>query len=362
MRGLILLLGAVVVMGACPDQTNLLPNPPDPSQTGPYPVIGRTFQNFTGQERDFRIEVWYPAAAVTGPLRVYDTREHLPERYENNIPPGIVDQYCACYSDGIPGVGPFPVILFIHGSGGYRNQAMTQVTHWASRGFVVFAADHPGITLEHALDLGGGFIPDQAGDGRLMLSIIRNIGANPTLSFLDGVVDPSRIAITGQSAGAGATVAIQDEGIVLMPMSGSGTLNQGDSHFVIGGDIDRVIPYASQQASYATSSGAPKRLLGLAQSGHLGTTPDMCFVGRDEGGFIAIAIRFGISEAILFAGLYDGCEEDIHLPPEAVWPPLHFSTSAVLEETLMCDETMAGKLSQIALIYPEAVFEYQETL
>eukprot|EP00479_Gromia_sphaerica_P011743 TRINITY_DN5924_c0_g1_i1.p1 TRINITY_DN5924_c0_g1~~TRINITY_DN5924_c0_g1_i1.p1 ORF type:complete len:89 (-),score=25.70 TRINITY_DN5924_c0_g1_i1:111-377(-) len=87
----------------------------------------------------------------------------------------------------------------------------------------------------------------------------------------------------------------------------------------------------------------------------------MCFVGRDDGGFIAIAIRYGITEAILFEGLYDGCE-DFHLSPEVMWPPLNFATSAALEEVLMCDFTMGPLLGNITQFFPDVIHEYQQQL
>lgn len=47
--------------------------------------------------------------------------------------------------------GPYPVIVFVHGTAGYRYTSLPQMTHWASRGFVVLAADHPGLNLQDLL-------------------------------------------------------------------------------------------------------------------------------------------------------------------------------------------------------------------
>ena len=46
----------------------------------------------------------------------------------------------------------FPVIVFVHGTAGWRSQSLSLVSHWASRGFVVVAADYPGICLHDLLD------------------------------------------------------------------------------------------------------------------------------------------------------------------------------------------------------------------
>ena len=40
-----------------------------------------------------------------------------------------------------------PPVVFVHGTAGFRSQSLEIVTHWASRGFVVIAADHPGLYL-----------------------------------------------------------------------------------------------------------------------------------------------------------------------------------------------------------------------
>ena len=39
------------------------------------------------------------------------------------------------------------MIIFAHGTAGFRHQSLAQMTHWASHGFVVAAVDHPGLKL-----------------------------------------------------------------------------------------------------------------------------------------------------------------------------------------------------------------------
>lgn len=43
--------------------------------------------------------------------------------------------------------GPYPVVVFAHGFSGFSGQSLPQMTHWASRGFVVVSADHPSVGL-----------------------------------------------------------------------------------------------------------------------------------------------------------------------------------------------------------------------
>jgi hypothetical protein len=130
----------------------LLINPEDPALPGPWPVGARTV---TIAERT--TEIWYPAepgsAAGVEP-EVYDIRLYLPPEEQGKIPDDAAPwQACGCYRD-LPldtDHGPYPVIVFIHGTAGFRTQSLTFMTHWASRGFVVVSSDHTGITLADVL-------------------------------------------------------------------------------------------------------------------------------------------------------------------------------------------------------------------
>ena len=85
---------------------------------------------------------------------VYDLREHLPKSEQGKISDSKNPwQACSCYRD-LPideGHGPYPVLVFVHGTAGFRTQSLSQLTHLASRGFVVLAADHPGLMLADIL-------------------------------------------------------------------------------------------------------------------------------------------------------------------------------------------------------------------
>src|SRR5689334_8073519 len=149
--------------------TPLLANPDNPSAHGPWAVGARTI-TIAG----LTTEIWYPAQAGSeaGKDKAhYDLREHLAAADRAKIPDADNPlQPCDCYRD-LPiddAHGPYPLVLFIHGAAGFRNQSVTFMTHWASRGFVVVASDHPGIGLSDVLsgNFGGA---DQAGDARKVL-------------------------------------------------------------------------------------------------------------------------------------------------------------------------------------------------
>src|SRR5579862_2319099 len=127
---------------------SFLPVPADPKARGPWPVGARTVT--IGR---LTAEVWYPAVVGSDagqPAVTYDIRKELPAAEASKIPD--VDnpvQRCDCARD-LPidaAHGPYPIVLFVHGTAAFRTQSLPIVTHWASRGFVVVAADHPGLDL-----------------------------------------------------------------------------------------------------------------------------------------------------------------------------------------------------------------------
>ena len=120
----------------------------DPGVRGPWPVGVQTV-TIDG----LTTEVWYPAKIGSQAGKAYaqyDIREQLPDKDATKIPDAKNPlQNCDCHRD-LPldtEHGKYPVVLFIHGTAAFRTQSLTQMTHWASRGFVVLSADHPKIRL-----------------------------------------------------------------------------------------------------------------------------------------------------------------------------------------------------------------------
>jgi len=349
------------VMG-CPNQS-LYALPLDPSQRGPWPVGARTVTLAT-----LTTEIWYPAPIGSDegmPKIVYDIREHLPAADAAKIPDSDnPPQPCECVRD-LPidaAHGPYPVVLFIHGTAAFRTQSLTFMTHWASRGFVVVAADHPGIQLKDILAASGLNFPqsDQAGDAKKMLAAL----ATPTgdLAFLAGHIDLVRLGMAGHSAGGGAIAGFGAQAQVLIPMAAQGTQPGAAlvSTLVMGAGMDGIDSYSSVQSGYA-SSPARKRLVGLGgDAGHLAFS-DLCAIGADKGGILQIAQNHGITVNPLIATLaQDGCKTG-QLAPDGGWHIVDFASSGVLEETLQCSMTSAAQLAGIATAVPN-VQEYQQSL
>lgn len=332
--------------------------PEDPAARGPWAVGARTID-----VAGYKAEVWYPAPIGSDAGRekvMYDLREQLPAADRAKIPDEDNPlQACDCVRD-LPideGRGPYPLVLFIHGTAGFRTQSLTFMTHWASRGFVVVAADHPGMMLGDVLSGMFGF--HQASQAEEILDALDKPSGDA--AFLDGRLAKGMLAMSGHSAGGGAIGGFGDRARVLIPMAAGGT-SPGTaltSTLVLGGLDDGIAGWSGQENGYASSS-PKKRLVGLGGAGHLAFS-DICFIGRDAGGILQVALDHGVTVPAIVATLgKDGCNPG-QLPPEKAWPIVEYVTAAALEETLACGGASAAKLSATKDTYPD-VAEYQEEL
>jgi hypothetical protein len=346
--------------GSCPG-TTLRPRPADTAARGPWAVGARTVQI-----EGLSAEVWYPAedpGPRVDPV-VYDVRQWLPESEQDKISDADNPwQTCDCHRD-LPldtQSGPYPVILFVHGTAGFRTQSLPHMTHWASRGFVVIAADHPGLQLADLLGLacGAGAVPqDLQGDLALLVAAVR--GEVAGLEAFSDRLDPDRIAATGHSAGGRAVASTGGFAQVVIPMAMRG-VDEGtslQSSLVLGAMEDAVVAFDNQLEGYE-STPAPRRLVGIANTGHLAFS-EMCALRNAAGDdLVTIAQANGICGARLADGLFQ-CDESF-LPDAEAWDVIHFASSAVLEETLHCEPAAAAELSRIEERYP-VVVEFREAL
>lgn len=369
---LALALGATTALPGCDpgdlprtegcDDARLRPIQADTTARGPWTVGVRTVE-----VNGLKVEVWYPAASFSEAAHrpvFYDIRDQLPEAERTRISDEDAPrQPCDCYRDVPPDLanGPYPVVLFLHSQGGFRTQSLPQMLHWASRGFVVLAADHPGARLEDALTQActGDAVPhDMRRDVEAMLAAAR--GHGDALEFLGQRIDGERIAIAGHSLGGIALASFGDLAQVLIPMAAQG-VEPGDelrSTLVLGGTADAVVPYRQQQRGYATSP-APKRLVGLANAGHL-VFSTACTITNSAGeGLGEIATEAGICGA---SQLVTQMQCDPRLLPEGeAWEVIDSVTAAVLEETLHCDAGAAATFETL-LTDHAAVAELREEL
>lgn len=343
------------------DGAPLLALPADTSARGPWPVGART-----ASVGGLTVEVWYPAepgsARGAEPVR-YDIRTSLPASEQGKVPDADNPwQDCECHRD-LPidaAHGPYPAVIFVHGTAGFRSQSLEHVTHWASRGFVVVAADHPGLYLADLIGMLCGVDPPAQDLGGDLDALVAAISAPAgELEFLAGRVDAGRIAMAGHSAGGGAIEGGGDVAQVLIPMAAGGTTAGAAlrSTLVLGAQADKVVPYTSQQDGYDASP-APRRLVGIRNAGHLAFSSLCSLRNADGQDFVEIAQAYDVCGA-QFASLLFDCRDE-YTPDPASWAIVHYATSAALEETLHCSD--AGKnFAELPAKFAE-VGEFREDL
>ncbi len=341
------------------DGAKLLASPADFAERGPWPVGARTVTvgNLT-------VEVWYPAElgsdAGKTPER-YDIRAQLPASEAAKIPDADNPwQPCDCVRD-LPldaAHGPYPVVLFVHGTASFRHQSLHQMTHWASRGFVVVAADHPGLKLGDLLAMAcGGSAPAQnlsADLDAVTAALGTPVGA---LEFLAGHLDMTRIAVAGHSAGAGAAAdAATRPGVrTVISMAGNRATTTGSSLY-LGGLTDGVVAWGQTKTAF-DGAATPRRLVGIANGGHL-TFSDLCETKNGSGkDLLQIASDYQVCGAQLAGFLFD-CDP-MYIDGPAGWEIVNYASSAVLEETLQCKSGVS--LSSIMSTFSD-VAEYKEML
>jgi predicted dienelactone hydrolase len=313
----------------------LLPVPDDPAAPGPWPVGVRTL-TLAG----LRVEVWYPArpgSAVGVTPVAYDLGEELPEADAKRLHAAGVtlpEVPCACFRD-LPldeGHGPYPLVMYAHGLTLFRFASVTLTAHWASRGFVVVAADLPGAMLSDVLSG-----KPRRSNGAVAADAARVLDAAAKEVF-PGHVDVAHVGITGHSLGGEVASRLAAErGEVIISMAERGVEAQKGRKFltlIVGGTEDHVEPFVRQERGFA-SSPEPKRFAAIEGAGHLSFT-DVCSVAGEQGGLYAVAHAAGVKMEGFLAGLADrGCKETKVAAGEA-GAKIKAVTTEVLEEVLTC--------------------------
>jgi len=340
-------------------EASLCAAPEDTSAKGSFAVGARTIQ-----VKKLNVEVWYPAQTPTSLTAVpknYDLRQWLPSGEQKKIPDDKVPpQPCDCFADlPVDKVnGPYPVILFAHGTAAFRTQSLSLMTHLASRGFVVLAADHPGLYLGDLLQFK--FNAQVTTDLQSILSSLRD--ESPETAFLKDSVQLKHIGLIGHSAGGNAVSGgAAWEGVeFLVPMAAGGTKDGTGlrGSLILGGLDDKVVAYNRQQTGFQQSP-APKRLVGISNAGHLAFS-DLCAMKNKDGeDLVQVAQRFKISNAGFATRLWDGCAKG-QLDPLKARQIVNSSVAAGAEEALQCldrSETFKNFKSRFA-----DVAEFQEIL
>ncbi|MCC7541076.1 MAG: hypothetical protein IT379_32960 [Deltaproteobacteria bacterium] len=322
---------------APPTPTPPTPTPPaTPCTDAPYAVPGPYVSGVTTVTIDgATVELWYPAdpGAESGQSpEVYDLRNWLPADSRPLVPEDAPTTFSsAAFRDIAPSeAGPFPLVLFSHGLGGYRLQSSFLTAHLATWGFVVAAPEHEGRNMTAILS--GGLPRDDA--FAQMTATYEWLSAEATRAggTFEGVVDTVRLAVMGHSAGGGAVQALVDESE--LPIAGwvgmaSIAAPEDDSlpALLMAGTEDDIAAETNVRRGFDGLTTPDKRYVAIAGAGHLAFS-DICLIGRERGGVLRIAQDSGIDVPDLVARLaQDGCRPT-DLPAERAWPLIdHFVTA-----------------------------------
>lgn len=265
------------------------PPPPvaAPGDVGPgtpeYAVGRRTIQIAAAPDRTLTVDVWYPVddvdAAGVGPS-VY---EFPGISYPSSV---ALDQPVAS-SDG-----PFPLVVYSHGSGGLRYIAAFFAEALAARGFVVAAPEHTGNTAFDAVTRTTATRAEIArfrpADVQATITGMLAASAEPA-DPLAGRIDAERIGVAGHSAGGyGVLTAVAgykevpadpriDAVVLMAPVVPPQAKGVDVPTMVISGTLDNATTIAEQtERAWRIVPGRPLYRVDLKGAGHH-SFDDACF-------------------------------------------------------------------------------------
>jgi hypothetical protein len=129
------------------------------------------------------------------------------------------------------------------------------------------------------------------------------------------------------------------------------------STLVLGGNADSVVAYQNQVDGYDASP-TPKRLVGIDNAGHLAFS-EVCALQNAEGqNLLEIAVEHGVCGAQLAGGLFQ-CDDGL-TPDEESWAVIDHVTTAVLHETLHCQD-VTDAFADLEGLFP-IVAEFRQDL
>jgi dienelactone hydrolase len=331
--------------------------------TGPFKVGYTTLRM---GDRD--VDVWYPAdaAAIAGkPKATYDQTSPLPENLKSFVPKEFNTVVTmAAFSDVAGSTkGPFPVVLFSHGATAYRMASSGLSAGIASWGFVVVSADYLERGVVTQLPGQAPLTLDPARDRRLMLASLDLVTEenDRSASVLNGIVDQTRVAAVGHSAG-GTTAfdALTDPRVKVAvgwaPAGPSATPAEKPT-MIIGAANDLSVTPAQLAETYG-SLPAPKRRIQIGNAGHNSFT-DLCVVTENGGGMVGFAIENGLVPEIASKQLLNGCEKTA-LTSEQFWPVAQHFTVAELRAGLGIDAQPVGLSAEIARSFPGIPVSFEQ--
>ncbi len=319
---------------------------------GPFTVGVRTL--LLGVEPDRNVEIWYPAVdgSEAGMQRAsYESLDSLPDNLVEPIREAFpelnsVIEMTAYRDLPVSQEGPFPILLFSHGFGGFRQANSLLCAGIASWGFIVASTDH----LERGLAevaLPGTHPGDDRDEEDLlaMIELLEFQNVSPGSPF-EGAINADLVATSGHSAGGGASFGILEnpriDAAIGFAGTGAATNESNKPVMLVAAAGDIAVTEERVREAFAALNG-PKRMVIVAETGHNSFT-DQCPGIRELGGLSALPLP--IPPDLVRLG-DDGCS-DLEYPAElsyAIWQ--HFSV-AHLRDAFGIDEEPLGLGAEIA--------------
>jgi len=233
----------------------------------------------------------------------------------------------------------FPVLVFSHGFGGFRQTSTFHLSHVASWGFVAITPDHleRGIAAQATGTLGGG------AENQDVLDVLNSLDALAAHPELGPVSDLDRVAITGHSAGGSTSgrAAAEDaiDAYITIAAGTPQTVIQKPAMVFIAENDETVAP----ERSYGLFDQLEDALLvNIANAGHNSFT-DSCAGIYDLGGLGMLEALLGAEQV---ARAEDGCKEPA-IRPELAYDVLNHYTVQFLTAQFI-DPAAAGPIVDLS--------------
>ena len=321
------------------------------AERGPY-AVGVVTVSLGDRSTDLYYPV-DPAAAEGKPTDVFATRSIFPENLAALVPPALDASFDvgAVRDAQAAADGPFPLVIYSHGYGGYRQIANSYVAHLASWGFVAATTDH----LERGIvsQLGGSapsFDDTDLEDVKRTIAAMRTENAKAG-GLLEGRLKMDSIGITGHSAGSRTALraaTTNDDIDVFVSISGALSF-MGETAppvpakptLVIAAEDDKVVTADKSRAIFDALS-TPRYWVNIANAGHNSFT-DICPTVLDRGGLEQLRPFLG-----QFVDLaQDGCLAGV-TDPVLVMKLLGHYTVAFMRTYLAGIDSTASLITNIA--------------